>query len=229
MSNGCETFEGRQAIRRYAVDRMTLVFDNDAAISYRLNNAARHAVHEGMGTGVDARQYAEFLDNRNGVPDRSEWASVVGVWVCDEIDTIIEEWGERWPGSDALFMLLKDLLDTSDSTQREMIGNHYLPECIEDVVETLDLCESCYCDICECDDEDDEDSPEGDDEEPEGTPTGYVCGYCSLPIVRTADSRLVHGAGTPDVPPVTSGDYVTGHHRPGGAALPVDMVAPDGE
>lgn len=71
--------------------------------------------------------------------------------------------------------------------------------------------------------------PDDDDDEPEGTPTGYVCGYCSLPFVRTADGRLVHGAGTPDVPPVTPGDYVTGHHRPGGAALSVDMVAPDAE
>jgi len=52
----------------------------------------------------------------------------------------------------------------------------------------------------------------------------YACGYCGLPAVDTRDGRTIHGDGTPDVPAITPGDYVTGSHRPGTRVMSYDLV-----
>lgn len=116
------------AIRRFVTDKLTLIVDNDADLSFAVIAAAQTAVLEDAGHGDnDPREmYADMLAGR-GRTSREDYADVVGLAVREVI------WGELPDDETFVGLLLRDLLDYGDREQWAMIGRHYLPESVDDL------------------------------------------------------------------------------------------------
>lgn len=118
-------YDQRRAIRAWTVNRVSVILDNnDSCVRYRLQGAARDGVLHGMGTGYGRDDYEKAV--RRGEAD--EYARVVGIYVVDEL----QEWLGEQEMPEIIRTLLMDLLDLGDSAQRDLIGEHYLPD-IDDV------------------------------------------------------------------------------------------------
>lgn len=115
-----------QAVREWVVRKLTLIFDNDSTMYHRLTAAAEEAVAYYMGSPAagDRDRYEDML--RSG-SHRDEYASVVGNAVLD----VIREWTEEIDGTHRA--VLVDLLDFGDDVQRDMFGDHYLPDSADDI------------------------------------------------------------------------------------------------
>lgn len=108
-------YSQRQAIRAWVVDRAFLIFDNnDRELRETLTVAAIDGILNGMGTGYTREHYSA---------DPSEARRVVGIYVTDALS----EWLADQEMPDIIRTVLGDLLDLGDSAQRDMIGEHYLP------------------------------------------------------------------------------------------------------
>jgi hypothetical protein len=125
------SFEVAQAIRAWNVEKISLVCDSDEMVSTRLNIAAETAILEGMnpsGSGTPGRdEYEDML--RDGAR-REEYARVVGVYVTEELRDILTD---KVDASSFVGLLLFDLLDLGDSSQMDMLGEHYLPESADNI------------------------------------------------------------------------------------------------
>jgi hypothetical protein len=119
---------GSTAIRRWTVQRITLIVDNTEDIFSRVNTAAAEAVREGVGYPSPTRADYEYM-LRTG-DRRDEYTSVVGTYVCEALEDWLTELGLD---TDPRVLLLRDLLSLEDSVQAEMLGNHYLPERADDI------------------------------------------------------------------------------------------------
>lgn len=121
------------AVRRFIADALTLIADNDEALLSEINTAVRDAVVEGMGHGDNSPReaYAEMLAGR-GSFERREYADVAGLAIRDVIWDALPD-SETFGG-----LLLRDLLDYGDRQQWELIGDHYLPESVDDLPEDDD-------------------------------------------------------------------------------------------
>lgn len=116
----------QDVIRQHIVRAVTLILDNEFRVQPRLYGAACEAVMNDMGTGVGLEDYVAMWNGRpsHSGYERWEYARVAGNAVCDLIEEIIIEEHE-----DSLIKrLLIDVLDLHDSSQREMFGDHYLPD-----------------------------------------------------------------------------------------------------
>lgn len=120
----------QEAIRTWIVEQITLVADNDSAIQPRLSDAAARGVLEGMGTPAPGRAEYEMMLHGAGDVERYEYARAAGSYVVSELTDIIEEHGA---GDGFVVSLLGELLNLGDSTQAEMLGEHYLPESVGDI------------------------------------------------------------------------------------------------
>jgi hypothetical protein len=125
--------EQRRAVCTWVAERLTLVLNNESAVKPRLDRAAATAVREGMGTGVGAEEYAAMLAGRGASGyERRDYALVVGIYVADELQEILDE---RMVGDDRVdlaYRLLADVTALTDNDQREMLGYYYLPESLAD-------------------------------------------------------------------------------------------------
>lgn len=113
----------------WVVRCLTLTFDNSEAEHSRLTEAARTAVREDMGTPFDDRDRVEE-DWRTG-RDRDDYVRVVGSAVADQITEIMDEATEGVP--EHIRSMISDILDLGASDTKDALGEHYLPESVDDV------------------------------------------------------------------------------------------------
>lgn len=126
----------QEDVRNYIVEAVTPILDNERVIYGLLTEAAATAVRDDMGTGVGREDYERMLAGRGGNgTDRHDYARVVGIAVRDALAEHLKDLADELPEGKAnlLYRLLVDVLDLYDSRQRDLLGEHYLPERIDDI------------------------------------------------------------------------------------------------
>lgn len=104
-------------IRKWIVEQVSLIIDNDERALGEVTEAACRAVLEFEGS-----DWYEYSYHHQGGPGKDRYADAVGSAVTD----VISEW---IPADDALLtLMLREVLDLNDSAQAYLFGLHYLPE-----------------------------------------------------------------------------------------------------
>jgi hypothetical protein len=113
-------------VHEYIERSVTLIVDNDESLLEYVNDAARTAIAEDMGSGDTVAGYLDMLAGHGGHYERWEYARAVGSRIADTLSDYINETipGDTHP----LRLLLADLLDLGNSYLWQEIGEHYLPE-----------------------------------------------------------------------------------------------------
>lgn len=109
-----------RVVRAWIVDRLTHFTDNHDQRYEEVRRAARHAVLEDTGTGDSRAQFLEALRTGDLLP----YADAIGARVSD----LIHEWVAHDITDEGTRTLVLDVLDLTDSQQRALLGEHYMPE-----------------------------------------------------------------------------------------------------
>jgi hypothetical protein len=113
--------ETGQVIREWIVDRITLSLDNDARCYRQLQEVATAAV---LAEDADAgTQFAEAARTNQ----LARYVRPVG----DAVSDLILGWLNDGIPDPVLRLLVTDVFDLTDRRQREMLGQHFMPEEIE--------------------------------------------------------------------------------------------------
>jgi hypothetical protein len=126
------------AIRKWIVEQVSLIIDNDSHAHGQVTEAALRAVTdmdspEAEVGGSLRDQYAYHCQRGANGAARDRYVHAVGSAVAETIDGWIDDAGDS-----LIARLLREVLDLTDSVQIDMFGQHYLPE-VDDVEKWAEL------------------------------------------------------------------------------------------